>query len=61
MCLSEKGQDELHKRRTQLDLSTVRYPRMLDALETELKKERNETYETFQFLARKQQINESLE
>ena len=34
---------------------------MLDALETEFKKERNETYETFQLLAQKQQVNESLE
>ena len=29
LCLGEKGQDELHKRRPHLDLSTVRYPRML--------------------------------
>ena len=61
LCLEEKGQDELHKRRPHLDLSTVRYPRMLDILETEFKKERNETYETFQLLSRKQFINESLE
>ena len=47
LCLGEKGQDELHKRRSHLYLSTIRYPRMLDALETEFKKERNETYETF--------------
>ena len=61
LCLGEKGQDELHKRRPHLDLSTVRYPRMLDVLETEFKKERNETYETFQLLSRKQFFNESLE
>ena len=61
LCLGEKGQDELHKRRPHLDLSTVRYPRMIDVLETEFKKERNETYETFQLLSRKQFINESLE
>ena len=47
LCLGEKGQDELHKRRPHLDLSAIRYPRMLDALETEFKKERNETYETY--------------
>ena len=57
----EKGQDELHKRRPHLDLSTTRYSRVLDTIETEFKKERNETYETFQLLARKQQIGESLE
>ena len=56
----EKGQDELHKRRPHLSLSTTRYSRVLDAIETEFKKERNETYETFQLLARKQHIGESL-
>ena len=61
LCLGEKGQDELHKRRPHLDLQTIRYPRMIDALETEFKKERNETYETCQLLSRKQFINESLE
>ena len=34
---------------------------MLDVLETEFKKERNETYETSQLLSRKQFINETLE
>ena len=61
LCLGEKGQDELHKRRPHLDLSTIRYPRMIDALETEFKKSRNETYETYQLLYRKQFNNESLE
>ena len=61
LCLGEKGQDELHKRKPHLDLSTARYSRVLDTIETEFKKERNETYETFQLLARKQQIGESLE
>ena len=60
LCLREKGQDELHKRRPHLDLSTTRYSRVLDTIEKELKKEQNETYETFQLLARKQQIGESL-
>ena len=61
LCLGEKGQDELHKRKPHLDLSTTRYSRVFDTIETEFKKERNETYETFQLLARKQQIGESLE
>ena len=61
LCLGEKGHDELHKRRPHLDLSTTRYSRVLDTIEAEFKKERNETYETFQLLARKQQIGESLE
>ena len=61
LCLGEKGQDELHKRKPHLDLSATRYSRVLDTIETEFRKERNETYETFQLLARKQQIGESLE
>ena len=61
LCLGEKGQDELHKKKPHLNLSTTRYSRVLDTIETEFKKERNETYETFQLLARKQQIGESLE
>ena len=61
LCLGEKGQDDLHKRKPHLDLSSTRYSRVLDTIETEFKKERNETYETFQLLARKQQIGESLE
>ena len=61
LCLGEKGQDELHKRRPHLDLSTTRYSKVLDAIETEFKKERNEVYEKFQLLARKQYIEESLE
>ena len=61
LCLGEKGQDKLHKRKPHLDLSTTRYSRVLDTIETEIKKERNETYETFQLLARKQHIGESLE
>ena len=61
LCLGEKGQNELHKRRPHLDLSTTRYSRVLDTIETEFKKERNQTYETFQLLAQKQHIGESLE
>ena len=61
LCLGEKGQDELHKRKPHLDLAATRYSRVLDTIETEFRKERNETYETFQLLARKQQIGESLE
>ena len=56
-----KGQDEFHRRRPHLDLSTTQYTRVVDALETEFKKERNKTYETFQLLERKQQVGESLE
>ena len=51
LCLGEKGQDELDKRRPHLDLSPTRYSRVLDAIETEFKKERSETCETFQLLA----------
>ena len=61
LCLGEKGQDEFHRRRPHLDLSTTRYARVIDALETEFKKECNEAYETFQLLAKNQQIGESFE
>ena len=60
LCLGEKGQDELHNRRPHLDLTTTRYPRVLDAMEGEFKKERKETYEVFQLLSRKQRIGQPL-
>ena len=44
-----------------MDLGAIRYPRVVDALQAEYKKERNTIYEIFQLLSRKQQINESLE
>ena len=61
LCLREKGQDELHKMRPHLDLTTTRYPRVLDAMEGEFKKEWNGMYEVFQLLSCKQRIGESLE
>ena len=45
LCLGEKGQEEFHKCKPHLDLRASRYPRVLDAMEGEFKKERNETYE----------------
>ena len=56
-----KRQDEFHKRKPHFDLTATRYPRVIDALETEFNKKRNKTHETFQLLARKQLIGESLE
>ena len=44
-----------------MKLGASRYPRVVDALEEEFEKERNETYETFRLLSRKQQFNESPE
>ena len=61
LCLGERGQEELHKRRPHLELGEARYPRVLDAMEGEFKKERNETYELFRLLPRNQRIGESLE
>ena len=57
LCLGEKGQEEFHKRRPHMNLGATHYPRVVDALEAEFKKERNETYETFQLLSPKHQIN----
>ena len=56
LCLGERGQEELHKRRPHLELGEARYPRVLDAMEGEFKKERNETYELFRLLPRNQRI-----
>ena len=61
MYLCEKRQDEFHRRKPHLDLTSTRYARVINSMETELKKERNVAYETFQLLARKQHIGESLE
>ena len=57
----ERGQDELHNRKPHLDLAATRYPRVLDEFESVFKKERNETFETFQLLSRKQREGETLE
>ena len=61
LYLGERGQERLHKRRPHLKLGEARYPRVLYAMEGEFEKERNETYEVFQLLSRKQRIEESLE
>ena len=61
LCLGERGQDELHNRKHHLDLAATRYPRVLDEFESVFKKERNETYETYQPLFRKQREGETLE
>ena len=39
--LCEKGQDEFHRRKPHLDLTLTRYARVINSMETELKKERN--------------------
>ena len=61
LCLGERGQDELHNRKPHLDLATTRYPRVLDEFESVFRKERNETFETYQLLSRKQRDGETLE
>ena len=55
LCLGERGQDELHNRKPQLDLVATRYSRVLDEFESVFKKERNETFETYQLLSRKRE------
>ena len=54
LCLGEHGQDELHNRKPHLDLAVTRYPRRLDEFVSVFRKERNETFQTFQLLSRKQ-------
>ena len=48
-------------RKTHLDLTLTIFSRVIHALETELKKERSETYKIFKMLTREQHIGESLE
>ena len=60
-CLGERGQDELQSRKPHLDLALTRYPRVLDEFESVFKKERNENFETYQLLSRKQLEGETLE
>ena len=57
MRLGERGQDELHNRKPRLDLANTRYLRILDEFE---QKERNETFENYQLLSRKQREREPL-
>ena len=59
--MGKRGQDELHNRKPHLDLATTRYPRVLDEFESVFRKERNETFETYQLLSRKQRDGETLE
>ena len=47
--------------KTASGLGSTRYFRVIDAMETKFSREHNETYETFQLLARKQHIGDSLE
>ena len=61
LCLGERGQDELHDRKPHLDLALTRYPRVMDEFESVFSKDRNETFETFQLLSRKQLEGETLE
>ena len=39
LCLGERGQDELHNRKSHLDLVATRYRRVLDELESVFRKE----------------------
>ena len=52
--------DELHNRKPHFDLAATRYPKVLDEFESVFRKERNETFETYQLLSRKQCEGETL-
>ena len=54
LCLGHEGQRALN-------METIRYPRFLDTCVALFQKERNETYEMYQMLSRKQKEGESLE
>ena len=61
LCLGERGQEKIHNRKPRLDLAATGYPRVLDEFESVFRKERNETFQTFQLLARKQREGKTLE
>ena len=61
LCLGHEGQRALHNQHPHLDMETKRYPRFLDICVALFQKERNETYEMYQMLSRKQKEGESLE
>ena len=59
LCLGHEGQRALHNQHPHLDMGTIRYPRFLDTCVALFQKERNETYEMYQMLSRKQKEGES--
>ena len=61
LCLGHEGQRALHNQHPHLNMETIRYPRFLDTCVALFQKERNETYEMYQMLSRKQKEGESLE
>ena len=61
LCLGHKGQRALHNHHPHLIMETIRYPKFLDTCVALFQKERNETYEMYQMLSRKQNEGQSLE
>ena len=61
LCLGHEGQRALHNQHSHLNMETIRCPRFLDACVALFQKERNETYEMYQMLSRKQKEGERLE
>ena len=57
LCLGHEGQRALHNQHPHLNTEEIRYPRCVALFQ----KERNETYEKYQMLSRKQKEGESLE
>ena len=61
LCLRHEGQRALHNQHPHFSMETIRYSRFLDTCVAVFQKERNETYEMYQMLSRKQKEGESLE
>ena len=61
LCLGHEGQRALHNQHPHLNMEEIRYPRFLDTCVALFQKQRNETYEMYQMLPRKQKERESLE
>ena len=56
-----EGQWALHNKHPHLNMETIRYPQFLNTCVARFQKERNETYEMYQMMSRKQKDRESLE
>ena len=61
LCLGHEGERALHNQHSHLNMEEIRYTRFLDTCVALFQKERNETYEMYQMLFRKQKEKESLE
>ena len=58
LSIGQEGQRALRNHHPHLNMEEIRYPRFLDTCVALFQKERNETYEMYQMLSRKQKEGE---